>query len=291
MKTSLALTLVGMFTASVYALPDYEPFADATGSGGTSYTVGQTLVGQTDAGGQSWYRAGPISTTTPTIVSGNLTYSGLPASQGNSVSFGLNGESARLNLSSAVTSGTIYYSFLMNVSSIANLPTTSTAGIFWAGFNNTPGSQATTPSVVGTRLYARTTTGGFQLGVNENSSTSTTWDTTDTFSTGNTMFIVGSYTFNPGTGDDVSALWINPTIGSATAPAATISATGGSDLSTIASFVLFDRNAIEPSVTIYELRIGTWADVTGVPEPSSMVLAGFGFGALALVSWCRARRR
>jgi PEP-CTERM motif len=290
MKTSLALIAAGMFTASLYALPDYDPFADATGSGGTSYAVGANLVGQVNAQGRTWYQAGPANAIQPHIVAGNLSYTGLPASQGNSVSFGLSGESARLNLSSPVTSGTIYYSFLMNVSSIANLPTTSTAGIFWAGFNNTPGSQASTPSVVGTRLYARTTTGGFQLGVNENSSTITSWDTTDLFSTGTTLFIVGSYTFNPSTSDDVSQLWINPTIGSATAPAATVSATGGSDLSTIASFVLFDRNAIEPSGTIDELRIATsWADVTGVPEPSSMVLAGF--GALALVSWCRARRR
>jgi hypothetical protein len=60
-------------------------------------------------------------------------------------------------------------------------------------------------------------------------------------------------------------------------------------LSTIVSFVLFDRNAIEPSGTLDEVRIGTWADVTAVPEPSTVVLAGF--GALALVSWYRARRR
>jgi hypothetical protein len=117
----------------------------------------------------------------------------------------------------------------------------------------------------------------------------TSWDTT-TRSINSTFFIVGSYTFNPSTSDDVSQLWINPTIGSATAPSADLSATGGSDLSTIASFVLCDRIASEPSGTFDELRIGaSWADVTAVPEPSSMVLAGF--GALTLVSWYRARRR
>jgi hypothetical protein len=126
--------------------------------------------------------------------------------------------------------------------------------------------------------------------VNENSSSITSWDTTDLFSINTTLFIVGSYTFNPGTGNDVSALWINPTIGSATAPSATVSATGGTDLSTVASFVLCDRIATEPTGILDELRIGTtWADVTGVPEPSTVSLAGF--GALALLSWYRVRRR
>src|ERR1035437_1235814 len=133
MKTSLALIAAGMFTASVYALPDYDPFADATGSGGTAYIVGDPLIGQQDALGQIWVQAGPVNATQPKIVAGNLTYSGLPASQGNSVSFGGTGESARLPLSSAVTSGTIYYSFLMDVTSLGSL---TSSGVFWAGFNN-----------------------------------------------------------------------------------------------------------------------------------------------------------
>jgi hypothetical protein len=47
----------------------------------------------------------------------------------------------------------------------------------------------------------------------------------------------------------------------------------------------------DPSQTLIdEIRVGTtWADVTTVPEPSSLVLAGF--GVMGLVSWYRARRR
>jgi hypothetical protein len=278
MKTPLALSLVCMVTASVYALPDYEPFADATASGGTSYTIGANLIGQTDALGQSWFQAGPTNATQPKIVAGNLTYANLPPSQGNSASFGGNGASARLNLSSPVSSGTIYYSFLMNVSSLGTLPTT---GVFWAGFNNTAGSQSTTPSVVGTRLYARSVTGSpgvFQLGTSQNSAT-ITWDTTDSFSTGNTLFIVGSYTFNTASStDDLSQMWINPDPTSVTPPAATISGTG-TDLSTIASFVLFDRIASEPTGVVDELRVDqSWANV--VPEPTTAALAGLGLLAL-----------
>ena len=121
MKQSLLLTALSLLSFQTFALPDYDPFADATGSGGTAYTVGANLVGQTAADGQSWYQAGPASTTQPKIAAGNLTYAGLPASQGNSVSFGGNGESARVNLSSIIGSGTLYYSFLMKVTSVSGL--------------------------------------------------------------------------------------------------------------------------------------------------------------------------
>ncbi len=284
MKKPLVLLAFGMFTASVYAFPDYEPFADATGSGGTAYTVGANLVGQVNAQGGTWFQAGPLSATTPTITAGNLTYPGLPASQGNSVHFGGNGESARLNTSSVVGSGTIYYSFILDVTSIAGL---STSGVFWAGFNNSAGSQATTPSTVATRLYTRTFGTGFQLGVDKNSSSTSDWywDNTQR-NVGDTLFIVGAYELNSAsTTDDISYLWINPTIGSAIPPTPTLTAPTGGDitLGQVASFVLFDRIASEPSGTIDELRIATsWADVTGVPEPTTAALAVLG---MLLLVW------
>ncbi len=291
MKRLLTFIAVGTFSTSVFAFPDYDPFADATGSGGTSYAVGANLVGQTDAQGQTWFQAGPASATTPKITAGNLTYAGLPVSQGNSVSFGGNGQSARLNTSSVVGTGTIYYSFILDVTGITGL---STSGVFWAGFNNSVGSQATTPTTVATRLYTKTSGSGFVLGVDKNSSSTSDWywDTT-TRNVGDTLFIVGAYELNSGTTtDDVSYLWINPTVGSLTAPAPTLTAATGADitLGQVASFVLFDRSTAQPSGVIDELRIGTsWADVTGVPEPTTTALAGLGI--LALISRYRRGRR
>jgi hypothetical protein len=291
MKTSLALLAVGMFTASVYALPDYEPFADATGSGGTAYTVGGALVGQTTAQGQSWSQAGPSSATTPTIASGDLTISGLYSAGGNgSAQFGLNGESARFNMSSVPGSGTVYYSFALKLTDISTL---NSSGVFWAGFNNSAGSQTTTPSTVDTRVITRSATGGFNIGLDKSSGStgSFVW-AAPVFTTADTIFVVGSYTFNTATtSDDVSQLWVNPSsadFAAAVAPTPTLSSTAGNDitLNQIASFVLFDRNANEPkSGLIDDVRIGTtWADVTptpsSIPEPATAALLGLGLLAI-----------
>jgi hypothetical protein len=114
------------------------------------------------------------------------------------------------------------------------------------------------------------------------------------FTTSDTIFLVGSYTFNTGTTlDDVSQLWINPdasTFSAASAPVGALSSTAGTDLARVASFVLFDRNANEPAGgLIDDLRFGTsWADVTpaAIPEPSIFCLA-----ALGLAGVCSRLRR
>ena len=303
-KTFVLIAAGALFATAVYALPDYDPFADATGSGGTSYTVGANLIGQKNALGQTWYQAGPTATGTMTIskiVAGNLSYGGLAASQGNSVNFGGLGESARLNLNSdgsSITSGTLYYSFILQISSVS-AANTGASGMLWTGFNNTAGSQTTTPSVIATQVETKTVGSGFQVGLSKASTVAANiaWDPT-TRNVGDTMFIVGSYTFNPGTGIDVAQLWLNPsssTLGLASAPTPTLTSSAGGNISgnAIATFVLENRSALEPFGTMDEVRVGTsWADVTPVPEPvpepSTVVLAGFGL--LALVSCYRARR-
>ncbi len=285
MKKSVILLAAGMASASLYALPDYEPFADATGNGGPSYAVGANLIGQTDALGQTWYIASPTSATQPKIVAGNLSYTGLPTSQGNSVSFGGSGESARLNLSSVVGSGTLYYSCIINISSA---PSGGSGGIFFAGFNNSLGSQSTTPTTVATRIYGKGFGSTFQLGTSKSSSTASDWVFDSTVrNVGDTVFVVGAYTFNTATtSDDVATMWINPNpsdLGAATAPAYTLQTSSGGDitLGQIASFLLMDRNANELGGTMDELRIGTsWADVTAVPEPATGLVACLGVLAL-----------
>ncbi len=284
----LACTCIAAETA--FAFPDYEPFSDSTGSGGTSYTVGNNLIGQVNASGKTWFQAGPGTGNQPTIAAGDLTISGLASSGGGrSAAFGGNGTSARINLSvgaGGIQSDTVYFSFAMKLSDLTGL---NTSGVFWAGFNNTQGSQNTTPNTVVTRVQTRSAGAGlFNIGLDKSSGTATSfvW-ASGNFATSDTIFLVGSYTFNStGSADDVSQLWVNPdasTFGAASAPAGFIANSAGGDIARVASFILYDRSANEPTAgQINDLRFGlTWADVTpAIPEPSSLALFGLGIAAI-----------
>jgi hypothetical protein len=269
-----------------------EPFASAVESGGTTYSPGTAVIGQTNAQGFAWYQAGPNSSNQPLIQSGNLQVAGLAAASGNSVSFGGNGTSSRfdfLNNSSSISSGTIYYSFALRLTDITGM---SSGGVFWAGFNNSGGAQTSTPTTVATRVYTRASGSGFNFGLSKASSTATNiiWDNTIHYS-GETILLVGSYTFNiPDTNDDVSDLWIDPsssTFGTALAPLPTLTTSSGGDINSgaIESFVLMNRNAAEPANGIFdELRIGTsWASVT--PPAQSPLLDYTVSGASLILSW------
>lgn len=269
-----------------------DPFASALANGGTAYAAGAALIGQTNAQGLAWYQAGPDTTNQSLIQSGSLQIPGLAAALGNSVSFGGNGTSARFDLftnSSSINAGTVYYSFALNLADISSL---NSGGAFWAGFNNSSGAQANTPTVVATRLYTRAAGGGFNFGLSKASGTASDiiWDNTIYYS-GETVFLVGSYTFDTsGTTDDVANLWINPapdTFGVAFAPAPTLTTSAGSDVSSgaIESFVLLNRDAVEPANGIFdELRIGaSWASVT---PPVQLPLLNYAVsGANLILSW------
>jgi len=295
-KAVLLLAALSLAGASARALPDYEPFADATSSGGTSYAVGSFLAGQTNAAGQRWWELGPNYglglTPQPTIAAGDLTVPGLySAGGGRSAAFGGNGDSARLNLSvgaGGIQSGSVYFSFAMKLTDLTGL---TAGGAYWAGFNNVQGINAgtATPGTIVTRVMTRSATGGYNIGVQEGSSGTignAAWDP-NVFTTSDTIFLVGSYTFNSGTGDDVSQLWVNPssaTFGAATEPTGALVSSGGTDIARIASFMLFDRTVNEPAGgLIDDLRFGqSWADVTPIPEPSVIALGALGLACLRL---------
>ncbi len=257
----------------IYPMPYYDSF---------NYPVGTDLGGQVNGNDLLWsdvatLTAGPYVT----VQSNSLNVAGLMPSVGNSIRFGGQGKSARLSFPAGnpIASGTLYYSYALQVLDITGL---STSGVFVAGFNNSVGTQTNQPTVVGTRLYIRATNGGFNLGLSKNSSTATDWVwNPQTFVTNQTLFIVGSYTFNSGTtSDDVSRMWINvnaTNFGTATEPPATLVNSNGPDLTAgqIASFVFFQRATNEPPAMVAdELRIGTnWAAVTPFPIP---VLTGAG---------------
>jgi autotransporter-associated beta strand protein len=94
------------------------------------------------------------------------------------------------------------------------------------------------------------------------------------YNVGDQLFIVISYTFGPGTGDDQAKMWINPTsnFGAATPPAATLSTIGNDIAGSLTSFILREGNgAIPKSISVDELRIDpSWAQVT-MPAGNSWI--------------------
>src|SRR5437762_57135 len=88
-KIVLLLSLTAVLDSAL-AVPSFDPFADATASGGTSYAVGANLIGQNNSTlFSAWYSRGSTtgSSVQPTNVAGSLAYPNMPPSTGNSVAF------------------------------------------------------------------------------------------------------------------------------------------------------------------------------------------------------------
>lgn len=191
----------------------------------------------------------------------SLVFSGLPSSgSGNSASLVTSGEDDRRLLSSTNTAGSIYSSFLLNVSAAQS------SGDYFYSF------AGSTTAFVG-RIFARSTTGGYQLGVLKASGTASY--ATNVLSFGTTYLVATKLErFGGSTTDDVASLWINPPLGGAEITAnATNSA--GTDQSLVDS-VLLRQGSSGSAAT---LRLGnilvgtTWASVT--PSSSGPVVSSF----------------
>lgn len=194
------------------------------------------------------------------IVASSLSYTGLAASTGNKISFAGAGIEAIKAITPQAAGSTVYYSLLLNVSSMAGV--TDASGGYLTGF-----AQNTT-TFGGTLWAKRVDDTNYNIGVEVRTANlaNTTYDTTSLVA-GQTYFIVVAYTFNTGgAADDVARLWINPVPG-AVEPAATITDTHiGVDLNlaTTANFFFRQDSLTETgALEIDELRIGTtWAEVT-----------------------------
>ena len=251
--------------------------------------------------------AGAAANKAPAIASSGLTY---PApsvpSSGNSVLFDATQIGiARIQINpTAINSGTVYWSGLLQVGTVANLNAVN--GMLLGGFNNTPG-PGTSASSVGACLRIRQASGDttkYNIGTAMNSGTGSgagganiQWGT-GSYAAGQTVFVVGSYEFVTGTVNDVARMWINPSLsdfGTTLAPGGNITSAPGFNIAdsfaSLSTFNLRNVNSVgTPTGVLFdELRVGeSWADVTPIPEPPATGLLGLGM--LVVAGWYRSRR-
>jgi hypothetical protein len=287
---------------------------------GFEYTAGELLAPSNDTTGspnpgqhnvaynEDWRYAGGglANQNAPGIASVGLTAPGTLPAVGNSVLFDTTQlGSARIRVSpTSINSGTVYWSGLLQVSSIGTL-TTGVNGMMLGGFNNSVG-PGTLPTAVGAVLRIRQDSSDstvYHIGTGMNSGTATgtspnvQFDNTTPYHVNDTVFVVASYEFVSGTQNDIARMWINPdvsTFGNASPPSPGLTSAPGAGVNdsftSLVSFNLRDVNTVgAPTVLFDELRVGnTWADVTTVPEPTAAGLVGLGM--LLVTGWRLSRR-
>ena len=295
---SIAISLAaiaGILCAStVPAATIYEPFNYQNGNlaGNTNLTAPDSLNGFNDT--DTWTATG---TGNVAVVSGDLSYSGLPTTPTTHMAqiSNVNANPVRLGIGEYDDGSTIYFSMLMQVPTGATFPSTpaaaTTTGSFLSGFQFNPASgtgndMSGTSATAGGVLNIRTDPAldGYNLGIafRDAPGTNRVYSSTK-FLPGQTVYLVGKFDVGPGNHDDVASLYLNPDptgaepalANAVSAGAATTTfdylynATTGAPL-TVAdadryrSFFL-RANSLEPSnLNIDEVRIGaSWEEVTG----------------------------
>ena len=227
---------------------------------------------------------GPVSSNTPAnwtyggggandlnVTSGSLSYAGLVASVGNSVTNGGAGFGVRRLFGTNFSSGILYFSALFRIND--------------AGFGAWNGAS----TIVGALTPTDNNTFRLQVMILSNSPTSylvgvekggtgafASYDATE-HQPGETFFLVGKYDFT--TSPNSVRLWINPspaTFSLSSEPATGfLSATSGTDGYTIDRFNMRQNTttSVPAAMQWDELRIGTsWAAVTPLPAPIPLTL-------------------
>ncbi len=206
-----------------------------------NYTAGTLLTSN------GWTAYSGSGTNSIVIETGGLSYSGYPSSGiGNSILVDNNGEDIYASLSSAQSSGSIYVSLLVNVSSA----TTAAGGDYFFGL----GSNAA--GTVAGRLFLLKSGSNFAFGISK--TTGTTSFTGYDYSFNTTYLIVIKYIINSGSSNDDVALFVITGAIPDTEPAATISQPqeSTSDPANIA-VVALRQNSTTNIVQVDGIRVAT----------------------------------
>lgn len=242
MKKILLTTLllfVKFFGLGQVTLPHYEGF---------DYTPGQSLTSQ--AGWTLANTDGISGSNDMLVTSGSLSYSSYSNPTGGKVSFSANGEDAA-KLFTQTTTGTIYVSFLLNVSSLNGLTTT---GSYFFGLAD--GTQS-----LGSTIWLKKNGTGYNIGISTRTNYAYTSYVSTVLEVGTTHLICLRHEILAD--GDRSTLWLNPTTeGSALVQRTNTQA----DLSDLSQIVIIQGNYDAPSIDIDEIHIGTtWSNTVVMP--------------------------
>lgn len=243
------LLLIGLTTVLLNSQGQFshEPF---------SYTPDPTNGIYTQSSG-SWVR---INTGDSILVtSGSLSYPGLPVSTGNKIAFDGTGSDNYRIFGTAITSGSVYYSFILNLSALGSLTTT---GGYFTGLLQTASTSAFGATI---RTRLSTTVGKYNIGISTRSNSAVSWLAAD-LDPGTSYFVVGAYDIIAGSANDVARIWLNTSAIGSAEPAADATAVAGTDLGAAGIeriFIRQDNATNTPFVEIDEIRVGTtWTSVT-----------------------------
>jgi len=214
----------------INTLPFYEPFPYAGG-----YALGTSQIWNNISTGDD------ITGVVP-----GLTYTGLYTS-GNAVTFGGSGNDAVVPFTDQ-TSGVVYVSFLMQVTSTTGI-TAFPALTYFGGFTKS------TPSFLA-RLYLNTTSASqYQIGIDANTPATPPAPPLDTTSrnVGDVVLIIMSYDFS----STILKAWINPSnLATFSTTSPTLTSTASTAFSDLGGFFLRqDASLTTPTMTIDEVRI------------------------------------
>lgn len=215
------------------------------------YPVGDSLAQH------GWTVNSGGTTNAQLVTTPSLTYSGYPLSAGNAVSLTTSGQDVNKMFSNSVNSGSVYTSFLFNVSSAGN-------GDYFLTLGNSTSSTFFT-----NRFYVKSSGAGFVIGISKGTEAAV-YDESNVLTFGTTYLAVTKYTFNPAATDDVSSLYFISGALPATEPSTPNVVNGtttSGDLTNAARiFLRQGSSANAPNVIVDGIKVTTeWSQLLTAP--------------------------